>query len=312
MTVGSARTSSRTSETHHTSAGDPEEYEGLLPRMKLSRKKEGTTTIDTSTSRRRAGSTVAALYLDHLTQPKQDMAAPDISLRGSKRPSIYNYYGRKMPFTEYCTSYISVMCQYYPKSCGCFILCILWTIMVLLASMIWNPTEEYGHIHHDHSNIKSKYDLSMGDIDHWCLGGGDDRCGCEDPLIPLHRVEYPSWVEAFKANRKVLKQRYQDPLQSTAVDVAFLGESIGKYLLIKFSASILTCTTLTHAKQTSHPILWTVEEMDGRWMGKGNRSRGMMNLERIFQKHFRTKAGASLEGVALGWVAPLFCCCFEL
>ena len=38
-------------------------------------------------------------------------------------------------------------------------------------------------------------------------------------------------------------------------------------------------------------------------MGKGNRSTGMMNLERIFQSHFRKEAGASLEGVALGYVS---------
>jgi hypothetical protein len=231
MTVGSVRGTTSNEKRPYNNL----EYEGLLS----PRKREGAT----SSTKRPAGvlggggSTVAALDLDHLTQPKQYMVAPEISLRGSrKRSSTYNYYGRKMSFTEYCSSYISVMCHYYPKSCGCFILCILWTIMVILASMIWNPTEEYGHIHHDHSNIKSKYDLSMGDIDHWCLGGGDDRCGCEDPLIPLNRVEYRSWVEAFKANRKVLKM-YQDPLQSPEVDVAFLGESIGKqyYWMFRFA-----------------------------------------------------------------------------
>jgi len=53
---------------------------------------------------------------------------------------------------------------------------------------------------------------------------------------------------------------------------------------------------------TSVVVFLSVEELDGRWMGRGNRSSGMRNLERIFQAHFRKEAGASLEGVALGYV----------
>ena len=204
------------------------EYKGLLHRMGPS--KEGNSTNGTKQQQQFVnGSTVAPIDLDHLTQQKQSMISPGRAGGGGGKQtsSTYNYYGRKMAFTEYCSSYISVMCHFYPKCCGCFIISILLTMMISLANFIWNPTEVYGDIHHDHSNIKSKYDLSMGSIDHWCLGGGDDRCGCEDPLIPLNRVEYRSWGEAFKANRKVLK-KFQDPMQSPTVDVAFLGESIGE------------------------------------------------------------------------------------
>jgi len=210
------------------------DYEGLLHSNRMGSTKENSrSTSSTARPQEHGGSTIAPFNLDHLTHRKQKMVSPDhkTSSRGGgggvRRSSKYNYYGQKMSFTEYCTSYISIMCHFYPKACGCFTVSVLVTIMILLASLIWNPTEEYGHIHHDHSNIKSKYDLSMGDIDHWCLGGGDDSCRCEDPLIPLHRVEYRSWVEAFKANRKTLK-RFKDPLNSPVVDVAFLGESIGK------------------------------------------------------------------------------------
>jgi len=176
------------------------------------------------------GSTTTSLNLDHLTHRKQKVGSPPNRKSGRKTSTGYrtNYHGRKMSFSEYFSSYLSIMCFYYPKSCGLLLSILLLTVMALLASLIWNPTEEFGHIHHDHSNIQSKYDLSMKEIDHWCLGGGDDQCGCEDPLVPLNRIEFRSWVEAFKANRKVLK-RFQDPLDRSAVDVAFLGESVGRF-----------------------------------------------------------------------------------
>jgi len=200
------------------------DYEGLLIKRVGSQD-------DSSMSQ--GGSTVTPLNLDHLTHCKQKMVSPDkqrkiAKKRSASSSSSYTHYGRKMNFAGYASSYISIMCLYYPKACGCLTILVLLTIMALLASLIYNPTEEFGHIHHDHSNIRSKYDLSMADIDAWCLGGGNDNCQCEDPLVPLNRVEYRSWVEAFKANRKVLK-RFQDPLKRTDVDVAFLGESIGTY-----------------------------------------------------------------------------------
>lgn len=103
---------------------------------------------------------------------------------------------------------------------------MLLAFMVTLASLVLNPTLEYGRIAHDHSNIQSIYDLNMGAIDHWCLGGGDSNCQCDSPLTPLHRAEHKSWIEAHKANRKLLK-RFKDPVENANLDVAFLGESIG-------------------------------------------------------------------------------------
>lgn len=43
-----------------------------------------------------------------------------------------------------------------------------------------------------------------------------------------------------------------------------------------------------------------VEAIDGRWMGRRDRSTGLSNLERIFNQHFRKAEGAKVEGVALG------------
>jgi hypothetical protein len=201
---------------------------------------------------------MAALNLDHLTQGKLDMS------NGGTRPfpSI-----RQIPLLDYVSSYISMLCYYYPVMCGFFFFFMISTIMMLLGNMVLNPTEEFGVIKHDHSNIQSAYDLSMGEIDHWCLGGGDKDCKCEDPMVPVSRAERKSWVQSFKNNRKLVKQ-YQDNAEGADLDVAFLGESV-------------------------------VEEMAGRWMGQ-QRSALLKSVETMFLNNFDKRRGAKVQGVALG------------
>jgi hypothetical protein len=165
---------------------------------------------------------VAALNLDHLTNKKFKVSAPKPK---SKSKFYKTYYGCTVSISEYLGSHISMLCFYYPYTCGFLLATILVVILIMLASLLINPTREYGSIKHDHSNIKSVYDLTMGSIDHWCLGGDDKHCTCEDPLIPTSRVEYKSWIEAFKVNRKIVK-RFEDPIERANLDVAFVGESI--------------------------------------------------------------------------------------
>lgn len=175
-----------------------------------------------------ANSATATLNLDHLTNRKVQVSVVTAVVR-PKSKFYKTYYGRTVSCTDYCCSHLSMLCYYYPCSCGCLLVTVILAIMVLLASLmlnITNPVQQYGTMPHDHSNIQSVYDLSMGAIDHWCLGGGDTRCACEDPLTPTSRVEHASWTEAFVANRKLLK-RFKDPAENAKLDVAFLGESIG-------------------------------------------------------------------------------------
>lgn len=219
----------------------------------------GNTNKDTSNGNYRKPGNIemAALNLDHLTQGKLDMS------KGGTRPfpSI-----RQIPLLDYVSSYMSMLCYYYPVMCGFFFFFAVSTIMMLLGNMVLNPTEEFGVIKHDHSNIQSKYDLSMGEIDHWCLGGGDKDCKCEDPMVPVSRAERKSWVQSFKYNRKLVKQ-YQDSADME-LDVAFLGESV-------------------------------VEEMAGRWMGQ-QRSAQLKSVETMFLNNFDKRRGARMQGVALG------------
>merc|ERR1712183_132269 len=81
----------------------------------------------------------------------------------------------------------------------------------------------------DYSSIHSKYDLSLGKIDHWCLQGGDRNCRCEDPLIPSSR--YPigaknsAWSRARGMNKKLIDNAVEE-WGEDGIDVVFLGENI--------------------------------------------------------------------------------------
>mmetsp|Transcript_487 Transcript_487/g.790 ORF Transcript_487/g.790 Transcript_487/m.790 type:complete len:502 (-) Transcript_487:46-1551(-) len=59
------------------------------------------------------------------------------------------------------------------------------------------------HVFHDYSNINSKYDLTLGSIDHWCLIGDDNNCQCEDPLVPMGKHSSRKWIAQHKENMKV-------------------------------------------------------------------------------------------------------------
>lgn len=178
--------------------------------------------------------------------------------------------------SDYIFAYISLCCHYHPWFCSVILFGIVTLALMLLANLVANPMQEYGILNHDHFNINSKLDLSMGKIDHWCLGGGNDHCRCEDPLTPTSQLERRVWVEAFRQNKRDI-QKYRDPLKALELDVAFLGSSI-------------------------------VEEMDGRWLGI-ERSQPLRIIKRIFENHFRRDHGAEVEGVALGIAGTGVCVC---
>jgi len=201
------------------------------------------------------GTETASLNLDHLTQSKVKMSPRKGG--ASSGPSFLNYI----------SAYMSMLCYFYPRLCGTCATVAVILVLLMLANLFLNPTEEFGVIKHDHSDIRSKYDLSVGMIDHWCLQGDNDSCRCEDPLQPLSRAEWKAWISTFKMNRKMVKQ-FADPTLGNDLDVAFLGESV-------------------------------IEEMDGRWLGR-ERSPDLVTLQKTFRSHFSKAKGAKLNGVALG------------
>ncbi len=66
-----------------------------------------------------------------------------------------------------------------------------------------NNAFKNAHVNHDYSTIDSKYDLTLGSIDHWCLIGDDNNCQCEDPLVPMGKRTSKKWTAQHKENMKV-------------------------------------------------------------------------------------------------------------
>lgn len=206
------------------------------------------------------GANTQNMNLDHLTQT-------GIRVSPRNKTNHRRRQQEQMTCCDFITSYTIMLCHYYPKCCGCLMLSLLLVMMLLLTNFVFNPVQELGVVDDHHFDIHSKYDLTIGKVDHWCLRGGNDRCRCEDPLQPLGRMEHLSWVESVKANRLLL-----DP----AVDVAILGESVveamggrwmsktrssqmgalGDMFRRKFSESGLTGVALGVAGDTAPNVLW--------------------------------------------------------
>ncbi|KAL7555219.1 hypothetical protein ACHAWF_018964 [Thalassiosira exigua] len=65
-----------------------------------------------------------------------------------------------------------------------------------------NPFDA-AHIRTDYTAVSSKYDLTLGSIDHWCLSGDDNSCRCEDPLEPMSKRSSQKWGAQHAENVKV-------------------------------------------------------------------------------------------------------------
>lgn len=166
------------------------------------------------------------------------------------------------------SAHLSYLCWAYPGVCGCLACIMMFVCMSALVTEMVNPKQQFGVVQHDWTTVSSIYELDAGKIDHWCLGGGNEGCRCEDPLVPTSRAELRSWTEAYKDNKAMIEKYMDDHLVMADLDVAIVGES-------------------------------AVEEMDGRWLGK-HRTDELRNIGTIFKNHFRKDKGAPVEGVALG------------
>ena len=198
------------------------------------------------------------MNLDHLTTTGIRVSPRNAKQRQQNRQS-------QMSCCDFITSYTAMLCHYYPKCCACVLTAGVVIVLLLLTNVVFNPVQSLGVLdEHAVFNIHSKYDLTIGQVDHWCLRGGNERCRCEDPLQPLGRIEHLSWLQAVKANRALV-----ETAATHAVDVAILGESV-------------------------------VEAMGGRWMGQ-TRSAQMGQLGNLFQRKFNNTSDKNgISGVALG------------
>lgn len=167
----------------------------------------------------------------------------------------------------FLSAYLSYLCFAYPKCCGSLFCLLAFFLVSVVVAAVYNPTQHFGDAsgqQHDWTTVQSTYDLDLSKIDHWCLGGGNDGCRCEDPLVPTSRAEFRSWTEAYKDNKRIIAKYMDDPLIMADLDVAIVGES-------------------------------AVEEMDGRWLGRF-RNDELKSIGTIFRNHFNRDKGAKVEG----------------
>jgi hypothetical protein len=165
-------------------------------------------------------------------------------------------------FCAFVFAYVTYTCQYAPRLCWTLAAIALFIpSYLLLMGVIFNPTEHFGVIEHDFTNVQSQYDFTLKDIDHWCIKGDNDSCQCEDPLQPEPRSEFRAWSKSHIGNVQQIANLMENDLANP--DIAFLGGSI-------------------------------VEKMDGKWFGNNTDNR-LQNLAKIFNQHF-----TNLEGEATG------------
>jgi hypothetical protein len=175
-------------------------------------------------------------------------------------------------FCAYLFAYVTYTCEYAPKLCWTVgVIALIIPMYLLVMGVLANPTERFGVINHDFTEVQSQYDFSIKDIDHWCLKGDNDSCQCEDPLQPAPRSEYRVWSKAHFGNVRQINNLLEQDLKEP--DIAFFGGSV-------------------------------VEKMDGQWFGVTQDDR-LKKVAKIFNKHFTNLDGEaygenSLTAVALG------------
>lgn len=133
---------------------------------------------------------------------------------------------------ELICAYISLFIMNKPKIASSIVVTFL-VAMVLVVNLTLNnapASTPESIVGHDYTSITSKYDLTVGHIDHWCLQGGDEKCRCEDPLQPSKKEGYRNWQKAHDMNKARIDDAFSDIDDDyyikDYVDIVFLGENI--------------------------------------------------------------------------------------
>jgi len=133
---------------------------------------------------------------------------------------------------ELVLAYISLFVMNRPKTSSCIVISFLIVSILLINLNLSNaPTlTPESIVEHDYTSIASKYDLTVGKVDHWCLEGGNEKCRCEDPLIPSQKKQYRNWQTAHEQNIDLIRSAFSDADDDfyfqDLVDVVFIGENI--------------------------------------------------------------------------------------
>lgn len=142
-------------------------------------------------------------------------------------------------------------------------------------------------IKHDYSTIESKMELQLGQVDHWCLDGGDKHCPrCEDPTKPVHRMENNGWKHARNVNIKDAKLVKDS---NEAIDIVFLGDQNTEARAGRIYGRDGVAVNNNEGNDSEQDI----------WTGS-NLQELLRKSKKKFEKHFKKSEGAKFNGLALG------------
>ena len=144
------------------------------------------------------------------------------------------YYSnvQNMGFCEACCGLCWLFCSNHPQLGWFVTLVVLYGFLVLVTDILIRthrqyhnrPVDAMDHLKFiESSSVIDPLTYAMGEIDHWCLDGGDESCTCEDPLIPSSKFQNKNWKSAFHQNVHMIESFCNN--QKTQ-ELAFIGESV--------------------------------------------------------------------------------------
>jgi len=149
-----------------------------------------------------------------------------------EKTSFMNNRKIRINVFELLLAYISLFVMNRPRTSSFIVITFLVvTFLVVNLTLSNAPTlTPESIVEHDYTSIASKYDLTVGKVDHWCLQGGNEKCRCEDPLIPSQKKGYRNWQKAHEKNKDLIISAFTDADDDfyfqDLVDVVFIGENI--------------------------------------------------------------------------------------
>ena len=149
-------------------------------------------------------------------------------------------------------------------------------------------------IKHDYSKISSSIELKMGQIDHWCLDGGDSACPlCDDPTRPVFRLNTHGWGKALGMNIQDAKVHADSAIVANKnLDVVFLGDQNTEARAGRFYGHTGSVPTKKKDEKRLQPD-------DSNWAG-ANLEELLAKSKKKFDKYFKKSEGATINGLALG------------
>jgi len=162
-----------------------------------------------------------SVTIDEFDEDTEKLLSPTMPLQEAQ-------FQRRVGLCEFLCAYFSLFLINKPTHSAIIVSTLLIGLAVTVNLTLENDKAQIFDlddvIETDYSNVRSKYELSLGKIDHWCLTGGNQNCKCEDPTEAISKMKYKFWEQTHGKNTELI-DTFLGKLE-TGVDVVFIGENI--------------------------------------------------------------------------------------